>query len=189
MTSQKTLIENFKDFEPARVVRNGQSYQETYNFIQRELSRYLKEYNKMIRMNQTARLIRDQIDNLLRRYHDYIIQGQFGAHYRQVGLQNKRGNVFEHVIPARTVRNMLISGIITIPQALNSPTCIIDPEHNTKLRTLKLTKRTPNAWLFWQRYKDLDINIETFDRKAVEQATWSLETHWKYFDIQDQHPV
>ena len=186
MNDTKSLIESFKDFEPARVARNGQSYQETYLFIERELNRYLREYAKIMRMNQTARLIRDQIDGLLRRYHGYMIQGKYGAHYRQVGLQDKDGNVFEHVIPARTVRNMLISGVITIPQALNSPTCIIDQTANSRLGKLKLSKKTPNGWYFWQRYRDLGIEVETFDHTLVDQSTWDLAQHWDYFSVNEK---
>jgi hypothetical protein len=186
MSPTRELIESFTDFEPARVVRNGQSYAETETFIVKELQRYLDQYRRIVRMNQTARLIRDQIDNLIRRYHEYVIQGNYQAHYRQVGLLGKRGNVFEHVIPAKTVRNMLIAQHLTITQALNSPTCLISKEQDIKLRKNKMSKNTPNTWYFWQRYAALDIDIETFDGVAVDLAQWDLERHWEYFDVKTQ---
>lgn len=183
MSPTRELIESFTDFEPARVTRNGQSYMETETFIVKELQRYLDQYKRITRMNQTARLLRDQIDNLIRRYHEYVIQGTYQAHYRQAGVIGKRGNVFEHVIPAKTVRNMLIAGHLTITQALNSPTCIISRDCDTVLRTNKMSKKTPNAWWFWQRYSILDIKIETFDGTCVDQAIWDLGRHWDYFDV------
>ena len=123
-------LESFEDFEPGKVERNGLAYTQTQEFIEAELTRYLKMYRDLQQVDQTARLIRDQIDGLLRRYHDYVIQGKIQAHYRQVGITSKKGNVFEHVIPARTVRNLLIAGRLTLEQALNSPTCLITNEAN-----------------------------------------------------------
>lgn len=179
--SSRELIESFTDFEPARVSRNGQSYKETEQFINQELVRYLAMYGKITRMNQTARLIRDQIDNLIRRYHDYVIQGRYQAHYRERGIITKEGNVFEHVIPAKTVRNLLIGQRITITQALNSPTCLISVSSDRILRENKLSKKTPNPWMFWSRYKILGIDIETYDGTKIDQSTWNLQTHWDYF--------
>ena len=174
-------LESFKDFEPARVVRNGQAYVETIEFIRPELQRHLAAYNALERVNQRGRLLRDQIDELIRRYHDYVIAGKFVAHYRQKGLRVKKGNVFEHVIPLRTVRNMLISGVISIDQALNSPTCLLTPEMNKILGSNRLTKSTPNPRYFWQRYRMLGIQIETYDGTAVDQETWDLQKHYEYF--------
>lgn len=183
MSPTRELIESFTDFEPARVTRSGQSYLETEAFIVKEIQRYLDQYRRIVRMNQTARLIRDQIDNLIRRYHDYVIQGNYQAHYRQLGVIDKRGHVFEHVIPAKTVRNMLIAEHFTIRQALNSPTCIISRDCDAVLRANKLSKKTPNPWRFWERYSILGISIETYDGEAVDQSDWDLGRHWEYFEV------
>lgn len=183
MSTVQEQIESFKDFEPARVVRNGQAYVETSNFIRSELERLLGMYKKLTKVNQTGRLTRDQIDNLLRRYHDYVIAGKYVAHYRQKGLKIKKGNIFEHVIPQRTIRNMLIAGVITIDQALNAPTCLISKDMNDILTKNKLTKTTPNKWWYWQRYTLLAIEIETYDGTPVDQTTWNLATHWEYFKV------
>ena len=182
-TEQRKLMENFKDIEPARVERNGQAYVETDEFIRPEIERYIKMYNELEQVSQRGRLIRDQIDGLIRRYHDYVIAGKIVAHYRQVGCREKKGNVFEHVIPARSIRNMLIQDKITLNQALNAPTCIITSKANKTLTKAKRTKSTPNAWLFWQRYDLLDIKIETYDGTAVDQTTWDFEKHCDYFKI------
>jgi hypothetical protein len=174
-------IETFKDIEPTRVIRNGQAYSETSEFITSEVTRHVAAYRKLTKSTQLGRLTRDKIDESIRRYHDYVIAGKYKAHYRQVGVLSKKKNVFEHVIPLRTVRNMLIAGVITIEQALNSPTCLITPEKNEILGKLKLTKSTPNAWCFWQRYQALDLQIETWDSVAVDQSTWNLDSHYNYF--------
>lgn len=177
-------IQTFKDTEPGRVVRNGKAYTETSKFINEELTRHLASYKKLTKHTQLARLTRDAIDKLIRRYHDYVIAGKYKAHYREVGVIGKKGNVFEHVIPIRTLRNMLIDEVITVQQALNAPTCLITPAKNEILGDLKLTKSTPSAWWFWQRYKSLNLQIETWDSVAVDQSTWDLEKHFQYFEVQ-----
>lgn len=174
-------LESFEDFEPGKVERNGLAYTQTQEFIEAELTRYLKMYRDLQQVDQTARLIRDQIDGLLRRYHDYVIQGKIQAHYRQVGITSKKGNVFEHVIPARTVRNLLIAGRLTLEQALNSPTCLITNEANQILVDRKLNKRTPSVWWFWRRYEGLGIELETFDGQPVDVRIWDLARHYEYF--------
>ena len=181
--SNRSLIEAFQDFEQDRAVRNTASYNETDRFIKQELVRYLDLYQQVYGQNQTRRLIRDQIDNLLRRYHGYVINGSIGGHYREVGVNTKKGAVLEHVIPARTVRNLLICQVITLDQALNSPLCLVSTQSDAILRKNKLVKRTPNIWFFWQRYSILDIQIETHSGDTVDQSTWDLNTHWKYFNI------
>ena len=183
LTDQRKLMENFKDVEPARVQRNGQAYVDTDEFIRPELERYLAMYRELDQISQRGRLIRDQIDELIRRYHDYVIAGKIVAHYRQVGCRIKKGNVFEHVIPARSIRNMLIQGICTLDQALNAPTCLVTPKKNKVLADNKLTKSTPNAWFFWRRYDVLNIQIETYDGTPVDQATWDFAKHCDYFNV------
>jgi hypothetical protein len=182
-SEQRQLMESYVDFDPARVERNGQSYAETIEYSTQKLEVLVARYRALEQVNQTARLLRDDIDEALRRYHDYVIAGRIVAHYRQKGCRTKKGNVFEHVIPLRTVRNMLISGIITINQALNAPTCVINRRNNNLLSKHKRTKHTPNAWWFWQRYDVLNIDIETFDGTPVDMSVWDFGEHCKYFNI------
>ena len=183
MVTLREQMERHVDFEPARVERNGQAYVDTYNFVREELERYLARYHELDQINQTARLLRDQIDALIRRYHEYVIEGKIKAHYREVGLKPKDAVDFEHVIPARSVRNLLIDGVWTIDQALNSPTCLIRRNQHRKLKDMKLSKHTPNKWLFWQRYAGLKLSIETYDGTAVDQSAWDFEQHCRYFNI------
>jgi len=178
---QRHSIERFTDFEPGRVTRNGVAYRQTQEFVSEEITRYMERYRAQQQIDQTARLLRDQIDALLRRYHEYVIQGKIQAHYRQVGVKIKAGNVFEHVIPARTVRNLLIADLISVPQALNPPTCLITTANNRVLSRNRMTKRTPNCWQFWSRYQCLGIQIETWDGTPVDQTTWDLARHYEYF--------
>lgn len=181
--TRRELMESFRDAEPARVERNGQAYVETEQRVKSELQRHLNDYRALDQVCQTGRLIRDDMDNQIRRYHDYVIAGQIVAHYRQKGCRGKQGNVFEHVIPARTLRNMYIADRITVDQVLNAPTCIISPDKNDMLRKLGLAKTTPNAWFFWQRYKDLGIEVETYDGTLVDFDTWDFDKHCEYFGI------
>lgn len=183
MVTLREDMEAFRDFDPGRVERNGQSYAETTEYITKKLEVLVARYRALDQINQTARLIRDDIDEALRRYHDYVIAGRIVAHYRQKGCRTKKGNVFEHVIPLRTVRNMLIQGIITINQALNAPTCVISKRNNNLLSKHKRTKHTPNAWWFWQRYDVLNIEIETFDGVPVDMSVWDFDAHCKYFNV------
>ena len=112
---------------------------------------------------------------------EFLTQGKIQAHYRQKGITTKKGNVFEHVIPARTVRNLLIADRLTLQQALNSPTCLISNEVDQQLKQFKLNKRTPNVWWFWQRYQGLGIELETFDGQEVDVNIWDLAQHYQRF--------
>ena len=49
--SQQQLMESFRDFEPARVTRNGQAYVETNDYIRPELQRQLDLYNQLEQIN------------------------------------------------------------------------------------------------------------------------------------------
>ena len=80
----KTLMERVSGFAPKKstpVKRNGASYEATYQFCKSEIERYVEMYKQHKVEDQTARLIRDMIDVLLRRYHGYSIKEKIGAHY------------------------------------------------------------------------------------------------------------
>ena len=102
-SSTKTLMERVSGFaqkKPTPVKRGGASYDSTYNFCKSEIERYVGMYRQLKVEDQTARLIRDMIDVLLRRYHGYSIKENFGAHYCETGLPHGTKTEFEHVIPA-----------------------------------------------------------------------------------------
>lgn len=115
----KESIQSFKAPIYTRVKRGGASYHQTIHFIVANLNRLVKVYKQTegygIGDNlQTLRLIRDEIDHNLRRYHGYTIKGSIGSHYKQVGI--KKG-IFEHMVPASTIRDLLLAEKITAHQA------------------------------------------------------------------------
>jgi hypothetical protein len=182
----KTLMERVGGFaqkKPTPVKRGGASYDATYNFCKTEIERLVKMYHNLKVENQTARLIRDMIDVLLRRYHGYSIKENFGAHYREVGLAAGVKVEFEHVIPAAVARDLLLVGRLTVDEALNIPTCRLSAANHRKLNSTQLGSTTPDIYWFWQRYQALGISVETHDGTAVDIATWNLDTHYQYFAI------
>lgn len=177
----KALVQGFVQTNYKPVKRDGNSYDQTYKFVHRVLRACLFAYSKLNEANQTARLIRDVMDMVLRRYHGYCIKEQHGAHYRQVGLKHTDKIEFEHVLSASNARDMLIHGVLTIDQAMNIPTCMVSKSNHTKLAKNGLTKKTPDPFYFWKRYAILKIQVETHDGKPVDMNNWDLWDHFSYF--------
>ena len=183
MSNLKTLVEGYHHTNYKRVNRNNTSYNQTLEFVTLELKRLVLLYHDQFDQDQTATLIRDSIDYYIRRYHDYVIKGAFGGHYREVGVDYKN-SVFEHVIPASSVRNMLIQERLTINQALNTPTCRITKSSDRTLQTMGLIATSPNNWFFFQRYQVLNSKFETYNGQSIEHANrLTLEDHFKLFNI------
>jgi hypothetical protein len=174
-------VQGFAQKKPTPVKRGGASYDATYQFCQGEIERYVELYKQLKMEDQTARLIRDMIDVLLRRYHNYAIKENIGAHYCEKGLAHKTKTEFEHVIPASVARDLLLFGRLTVAEALNIPTCKLSAAKHKKLNSTKLGSTTPNIYWFWQRYQDLGIELETHDGVKVDTTTWNLDTHYEYF--------
>ena len=120
MQNLKTLIENFGEADYGRVTRNESAYAETTALTVSELDRLITMYKAGGGL-QHLRLVRDSIDHWIRRYHGYTIGGGIGSHYTQVGV-NPRDCIFEHIIPASKIRDMMLAGVLTVQQALNAPT-------------------------------------------------------------------
>ena len=180
----KTLLERVGGFaqkKPTPVKRGGSSYDATYKFCVRGLRLCVWMYQRLPVEDQTARLIRDVMDFLLRRYHGYSIKENIGAHYYEKDLPHKAKTEFEHVIPASVARDMLLYGRLTIDEALNIPTCQLSKAKHKKLNSTKLGSSTPDIYWFWQRYADLGINIKTHDGTDVDMNQWNLDTHYEYF--------
>jgi len=176
-------IGKFRQIKYTRVVRDGQSYAQTEAFVRRVLKICMWTYQRLQSANQTARLLRDLIDFVLRRYHGYCIKEKIGAHYREVGITSKDKTDFEHVIPAAIARDMLLHGYMTVDEALNIPTCIVRRKNHKLLNSTKLASTTPDVFLFWERYKILNIQVETHQGDLVDMAQWNLETHYRYFKV------
>ena len=183
----KTLMERVGGFaqkKPTPVKRGGASYDATYQFCKTEIKRYVDMYKQLAAEDQTARLVRDMIDVLLRRYHGYSIKENFGAHYFEKDLAHDTKTEFEHVIPAAVARDMLLFGRLTVDEALNIPTCKLSKAKHRKLNSTRLGSTTPDIYWFWQRYQGLGIQIETHDGVAVDTLTWNLDSHYSYFEVQ-----
>ena len=174
-------VSGFSQKKSAPVIRNGHSYDATYRFCSRSLKILVRIYRRLPAQDQTARLIRDVMDFLLRRYHEYAIKETIGAHYIEAGLKHGAKIDFEHVIPAAVARDLLLVGRLTIDEALNVPTCRISAKNHEKLNSTKLRSTTPDIYWFWQRYQSLGIAMKTHDGTAVDTATWNLDTHYQYF--------
>jgi hypothetical protein len=183
MSNLKTLIESFVKRNYRKVQRNDKAYRQTLDITTRELERLLDLYNGCIEEDQTARLIRDSIDHWIRRYHDYTIRGNIGSHYVAVGI--KQGEtVFEHIIPANIVRDMLIEGKLSINQALNAPTCLISKLDDVILRKNGLVSSSPDNWHFFDRYNVLNAEFRTYNGQAIADLhNWTLDEHYKFFNI------
>lgn len=192
----KTLMENWRPKTKKKVVRNDNSYEACLETTTLELERLLDIYrNTVFEEDMRARLYRDSMDQWIRRYHKYAIQGKIKSHYRQRGVSMaSKDTIFEHVIPLGSLRDMLIDDVITINQALNGPTCRISRYHNELLNQRSLHDNNPEPWLFFKRYvngmsetvnnKVIMPEFETYNGQIItDLATWSFGDHCNMFGI------
>lgn len=184
MPINKELVESFQPVSYSRVQRGEASYKETYDLTVSELERLVTMYKQLTTVGQTARLLRDSIDHWIRRYHGYAIEGSIGSHYVQVGI-DKNDCVFEHVIPAAKVRDMLLQGILTVRQALNTPICLISNHNDNILRDEGHVSSSPDYWHFFDRYEMFDeAKFTTYNgQEIVDPHAWTLDKHFEFFGI------
>lgn len=177
----KEALENFRQPVYTRTKRSQESYAATAAYVTANLERLADLYRNTKNDEQTARLIRDDIDNALRRYHQYCIKENIGAHYIERGLEGN--GIFEHMVPASTIRDLLIAGVITPLQACNMPTCRLTTTKDELLREKGWVSRTPDIYNFWKRYEycfDTTGLFETHDGAEVNTAM-TLEDHFARF--------
>jgi len=177
----KESIERFREPVYVRTKRNLESYAATAAYVTANLNRLVELYKNTKNNEQTARLIRDDIDNALRRYHGYCIKENIGAHYIEVGLEGN--GIFEHMIPNSTVRDLLIAGVVSPAQACNMPTARISVAKDALLREKGWASRTPNIYNFWQRYQycfDTKDQFLTHDGNTVN-TNMTLDDHFSLF--------
>lgn len=174
-------LESFVQTRYKAITRNGSTYVQTYQWAKQGINSTLLALREHNKQDQTARLMRDEIDFYLKRCHDYCIKERIGAHYKEQGKRRKECD-FEHVIPKAVVRELLIYDIITIDEALNVPTCLLGSENHSLLNKVNVST-TPNIVDFWQRYRDTlkGIKIETYDGLLVNMQDWDFWTHYQYF--------
>lgn len=184
MTDLQTLIESFTPVNYSRVQRNTQAYDETRELTVSELDRLLRSYKQLDHVGQTARLLRDAMDHWIRRYHGYCIEGSMGSHYVEVGV-DRANCVFEHVIPAAKVRDMMLQGVLTIRQALNTPTCLISRRNDEILREQGHVSSSPDYWNFFKRYEAFDdASFVTYNGREIQHIqSWNLGDHYRFFQI------
>ena len=183
MNTLRESVSSFNSINHGRVIRNGESYVQTESYIREVIESSLTEYSAITETNQRARLIRDNIDFMLRRYHGYCIKDRIGAHYRQVGLRHSDPTDFEHVIPASVIRDLLIYKRISINEAMNPPTCILHRDQHKLLAEQGLASKSHDIWNFWTRYKGLDLELATHDNTKIDKTTWNLGDHYEYFNV------
>jgi hypothetical protein len=167
-----------------KVTRSDITHAESLIISVDELDRLVERYRRDEHTPQTGRLLRDSMDHWIRRYHGYVIEGGIGAHYSQVGVDLKNC-IFEHVIPAAKVRDMLIQGVLSTAQALNTPTCFISKTNDQLLREHKRVSSSPDYWQFFKRYDvfGADTKFKTHSGQDIDIAEWTLQNHFDFFNI------
>jgi len=177
----KEALNNFTQPVYVRTKRSTESYAATAAYVTSNLNRLVVLYRTTKNDEQTYRLIRDDIDNALRRYHQYCIKENIGAHYVERGLEGN--GIFEHMVPASTIRDLLIAQVITPEQACNMPTCRLSVDKDIKLREAGWASKTPDIYNFWKRYEysfNVESVFETYDGVKVD-TTMTLDDHFNCF--------
>jgi hypothetical protein len=188
MPTLQESMENIRSRRRNNVKRDDKAYRQCEETLTAELERLLDLYrNNVVEEDMQARLWRDMMDNAIRRYQEYAIQGRIKSHYNQREVSLAPADVtFEHVIPERVIRDKLIDGEITINQALNMPTCRVSKTVDKALRDNSLHDSTPNGWNFFKRYKiaSPSIALETYNGQVIQDLeTWTLQDHFNFFGI------
>lgn len=161
-----------------KVTRSVNTYKSSETLLSDEISRLLSRHNEMTDI-QMQRITRDLIDFCLRRFHQYAIKQRIGAHYIQKDIEG--ASVFEHLIPASTIRDLLLSGTLSIRHALNAPTVLISTSNDKKLRDSGLASITEDIWHPFRRYQQAGIAAQfiTFTGKDLNDiGRWTLEDHY-----------
>jgi hypothetical protein len=178
----KDQLENFIAPVYSKTPRNTDSYRAFTEYATLQLSGLTNLYQTTANNQHTLRLIREDIDSILRRYHQYCIEQRDGmkAHYHEVGADNECD--FEHLIPAARIRDLLLAGAITVKQALNAPTVRLSRTKHHTLKESGWSSKTPDMWLPFKRYSNVFTGVyQTYDGTPVDPLTWTLNAHFEYF--------
>lgn len=178
----KESLENFVIPNYGKTQRSPTTYQTVAGYCTKNLVRLLEEYYLVENDQQLLREMRNDIDGYIRRYHKYCIHERAGvcAHYREVGSYEDYD--FEHLIPEKIVRDLLLAKRITITQALNSPTVLLSRTKHAMLKDAGWAAHTPDMWLPFRRYSLVfESQFITYDGTAIDPDTWTLEQHYHYF--------
>jgi hypothetical protein len=178
----KTLLEGFEAPNYGKTRRTPETYQTVARRCKRKLTALVEEYRAVQNDQQELREIRNDIDDALRRYHEYCIKQRdnMGAHYHEQGADQDTD--FEHLIPAARIRDLLLAGILTVEQALNVPTVVLSRGKHMALKDAGWASHTPDMWLPFKRYSNVfDAEFQTYDGTSIDPDTWTLERHFDYF--------
>jgi len=179
------LKESIDKFVPpvyTKTQRTVDTYKTVASYCTRNLDRLVAEYMTVQNDRQLLREIRNDIDYYLRRYHEYCIEQRDGmkAHYHEQNADEECD--FEHLIPASRIRDLLLSGSITVVQALNAPTVRLSRAKHMALKDAGWASKTPDMWCPFKRYTNVfSANYQTHDGTVIDPDTWTLEDHYKYF--------
>lgn len=181
-----TLQESLQQFTApvyGKTQRNAETYQTVARHCTNHLQRLVEEYRAVRNDQQLLRELRNDIDEKLRRYHEYCIKQRdgMGAHYHEIGADADTD--FEHLIPAARIRDLLLAGVLTTQQALNAPTVKLSRVKHAQLKDAGWASHTPDMWLPFRRYSQVfDAVFETYDGTKIDPETWTLERHFQYFE-------
>jgi hypothetical protein len=180
-----TLQESLNQFTApvyGKTRRTADTYQTVARYCRQNLIRLVSEYLAVRNDQQLLREIRNDIDNYLRRYHEYCIKQRDGmqAHYHEVGADDECD--FEHLIPAARIRDLLLANAITVEQALNAPTVRLSRAKHALLKEAGWASTTPDMWVPFRRYSQVfSARFETHDGTQIDVDSWTLEQHFNYF--------
>jgi len=178
----KESLEQFTAPVYGKTKRTPETYKTVATRCKNQLVEFINEYQSVKNDQQLLREIRNDIDEKIRRYHEYCIKQRdnMAAHYHEQGADEDTD--FEHLIPLGRIRDLLLAGSITIEQALNAPTVTLSRAKHAMLKDTGWSSKTPNMWLPFQRYTNVfDAKYQTHDGTIVDPATWTLEKHYEYF--------
>jgi hypothetical protein len=162
--------------------RSAKTYQTVAQHCTSHLNRLIEEYRTVRNDQQLLRELRNDIDEKLRRYHEYCIKQRvgMGAHYHEIGADAETD--FEHLIPAARIRDLLLANTITVEQALNAPTVRLSRAKHAQLKEAGWASHTPDMWLPFRRYSQVFTAVfETHDGTQIDPETWTLDDHFDYF--------
>jgi len=176
-------LKNWESIPFKKVTKSQTTYEETEKYISNKLKVFINEYSSLSSL-QEKRLCRDLIDYSLRRFHQYSIQHRFKAFYFENPQPDKK--VFEHIIPASMLRNLLLDDKIDVSHALYPPIASISKDNDKKLRNAGLTKFNNDLWHPFKRYGLCGIfsssKIVDHFGNEIDPNSFTLSDHYSYLD-------
>ena len=128
-------------------------------------------------------VIRAHLRHLIREYQAYVVKHNFKAHYVCVD-----GARFEHALPLQYLTELLLSDVITVSQALDSPTAYVSKELDNSLQKEEF-KQNDTPYYFLRRYARAAeragmsaVLLTTPFEDEINPHTWTLDDHYELVD-------